>query len=528
MFRILVVDDEPIAIKSIIHIIKNDVDPSIAVEKARNGREAIEQAWKIRPDIVITDIKMPGLSGLDVISEIKAQLQSTRFIILSAYEQFAFAKEAVALGVDEYLLKPVSRARMAEAVKKCIERVENDRSKLKRDLAMKERMEKMIPSIESGFLLSLLFFDHYDPKSGKDLLDLKNEGGCIIVAEMRITRPDAGYEAGRTFYGTCCDILKQYDGCLVCQLSALKIAAFIPARDDETGREKVKSIAGNLIERNRDKDAFFAIGAGSICRDLKGLKESYTQAAVALNTLKSDQSPGALRHIVDVKSDQPPDSYTADRKKAVCSKLAIGDLSGALTEIENIFNWHKKACKGDFPRLKEKMAEVLAMLVVKVYDAEIPENHETIAPILHAEGEQELLELCRAKVMELAVCAESNSKSRISDMVHKANGIIEGAYANEVTLEAVARELGITPSYFSRLYKQQTGYNFIDYLIKVRIEHAKRLFDSTDLSVKEISYMTGYIDPNYFSRLFKKATGMTPTEYKLQAGNIGTASKSGT
>jgi two-component system, response regulator YesN len=207
MFRVLVVDDEPVVTESLSYIIKNEIDPSIVVEQARNGREAIEKAWNLVPDIIITDIKMPGINGLGVIREMKQHFRDTRFIILTAYEQFTFAKEAVTLGVDEYLLKPVNRMRMIETIKKCFAKIEEDRSKRAHDLLMKEKMEKMMPTVESGFLLSLLFFDDYDAKDCRELLELESESGCMIIIEQRLREGTANETTSKTFPETCSDIL---------------------------------------------------------------------------------------------------------------------------------------------------------------------------------------------------------------------------------------------------------------------------------------------------------------------------------
>ena len=508
MHHILIVDDEPIVVQSISHIIKTDIERAILIEKARNGREAIEKAFSFRPDLVITDIKMPGINGLDVIMEIKAHHANTRFVILSAYDQFSFAKEAVALGVEEYLLKPVSRQRMAETILKCLNKIEHDQEKIKRDLMLKEKMEKMLPSVESGFLLSALFFDEISADAS-NILEMQSGGG-MIVAEL-----SGGREPDKAFGIICYDALKQQGECLVCKLSPGKIAAFIPAAGNCIGKEHVVSLTKKLIQSSRDKGLCIAVGIGGIRGNFDEIKESYGEAVSALNVIQKDQPSGGLLHFDEIKNSEWIDHDSANKKKKFFSKLMMGDFLSAIQEFEDIFNWFKSISGGDFNKLKEKAAEIMAMIAVKVYDEEIPDDQELVVPVFNAKNAVELQEICMEKIMKLSAYAGSLNRKRISEMVSRANEMIGQRYADNVTLECIAKDLGITPSYFSRLYKQQTGYNFIDYLIKVRIENAKRLFQTSDLSVKEVSYKTGYIDPNYFSRMFKKITGMTPTEFKL-------------
>jgi two-component system, response regulator YesN len=519
MFRVLVVDDEPVVTESLAYIIKNEIDSSIVVEQARNGREAIEKAWNLVPDIIITDIKMPGINGLGVIREMKQHFRDTRFIILTAYEQFTFAKEAVTLGVDEYLLKPVNRMRMAETIKRCFAKIEEDRGKRARELDMKEKMEKMMPTVESGFLLSLLFFDDFDAKDCRELLELEGESGCMIIIEQRLREGMAAETTNKIFADTCSDVLKQTNGCLACQMSAGKIAAFIPAAID-TGHENAAAIAGKLIELTKSKDTFIAIGIGSVRGNYDELRESYGEAVVALNAITTDILPGRHLHIDHVESDaQEYEDYPPEMKKNLMTRLSMGDTTGAQREFEAVFSWLKKKCGEDFNLLKGRTVELMAYLAAKAFSMEISGKQEIIAAILRTEGPRELRELCKAKITGLSVAIAASQKSRLSEIVVRANEIITRNFTSDISLEGVARELGISPSYFSRLYKEQTGFNFIDYLIKVRIENAKKLFMNSDLSVKEISYMTGYGDPNYFSRLFKKITGMTPTEYKVQTDN---------
>ena len=526
-FRILVVDDEPVMTESIEHIIKTDIELSTLVERARNGREAIEKAWKFRPDLIITDIKMPGINGLGVIREIKTQYQNVRFIILSAYEQFTFAKEAVALGVDEYLLKPVNRVRMVETIRSCLKRIEEDSKKREEDLALKEKIEKMIPTLESGFLLSLLFYDDFNMSDCCELLEFQTHSGFMLVAQMR-QQGDKTLEAAQllSFGENCSQILKQYRDCLTCRIGRGRVVAFIPVSCEKDNQEYMEAVAKNLIAKTRVANAFIAVGIGSVRANLDELRESYGESIVALNSIATDQSFGAFMLIDEFKRGMSgSEEYPAELKKDVLARLFVGDAAGALHIFKTLFDWCAQKYQNDLGRLKSKMVEVMAMLAARASDGEISGRTETVVAMLAAKNEGELFELCKAQISELLMVIADAQKGRISEIVNRANQIIERNYGNELTLEGISKELGVSSSYFSRLYKEQTGANFIDYLTKVRIDTAKKLFLNTDMSVKEVSYKTGYFDPNYFSRLFKKTTGVTPTDFKGRAAAKGASSK---
>jgi two-component system response regulator YesN len=121
---------------------------------------------------------------------------------------------------------------------------------------------------------------------------------------------------------------------------------------------------------------------------------------------------------------------------------------------------------------------------------------------------------CKRRVEHVAQQIRSSRENRAGTLTKKAKEYIDANYAKSITLEDVAREINVSPQYFSKLFKEETGKNFIDYLTNVRISAAKKLLSQGRLSIKEICYHIGYSDPNYFSRIFKKVVGVPPTEYK--------------
>ena len=145
MLKVMVVDDESIVVESIKYIIDKNFTDVMVSGTARSGREAIEKAELIKPDIIFMDIKMPGINGIDAIKEIREILPNAQIIILSACEQFEYAKEAINLGVSVYLLKPVNRSKMVEVIRQAAINYEETKLKRKRELDLKEKYEKVLP-----------------------------------------------------------------------------------------------------------------------------------------------------------------------------------------------------------------------------------------------------------------------------------------------------------------------------------------------------------------------------------------------
>jgi len=150
----------------------------------------------------------------------------------------------------------------------------------------------------------------------------------------------------------------------------------------------------------------------------------------------------------------------------------------------------------------------------EIYSSEVPKYCDYITDMMEIQDISTLKSWCRAQIEHITRSISSGKKKKVSSLILKAREYIDKNFSNEITLEDVAKEVNISPHYFSRLYKEETGENFIEYLTSVRINKAKELIETGGYSIKEICYMTGYGDPNYFSRIFKKVMGVTPSEYK--------------
>ena len=159
MYKLFIADDEQIVIDSLTFIVNKSFSGIFTIESARSGREAIEKAERFIPDIVFMDINMPGINGIEAIRELRNKLQDCRFFILTAFDQFDFAKDACTLGVCEYLLKPVNREKIISILKKSMDDIEKERVKRKKELDLKEKMENLLPILENGFIYSILFID---------------------------------------------------------------------------------------------------------------------------------------------------------------------------------------------------------------------------------------------------------------------------------------------------------------------------------------------------------------------------------
>lgn len=193
MYRLLIADDEALEREGLELIAKRAMPDTFNIEQAENGRTAIQRADEMRPDIVFMDIKMPGIQGLEAVKEIKSRHPQAKFVLVTAYDNFAYAKEAISLGVKEYLLKPAKRDQIVDILTRLVDEIVGERKKREEELRLSERAMEFIPLAEKEIALSLMLDPLHDPhlESLFGLLDLQVICGCACVISLPVKEDGA-------------------------------------------------------------------------------------------------------------------------------------------------------------------------------------------------------------------------------------------------------------------------------------------------------------------------------------------------
>lgn len=470
MYKILLADDEGIVLDSLRFIIDKHFGESCEVRTAKSGRMAVEVAQEFSPDIVLLDIQMPGLNGIEVLKEIRTFRKQAVFVVISAYDRFDYARKALSLGALEYILKPFSKEKVVSAIQHAMDAISEERTKKSRELVIREKLESVVPLIENGFMNLMLLQGSSagELEQYRQLLDLKEENGVVVAIQFgekeELENPIGSSVRLQGSLMRVRGLVREFfPKAIVSSLMANRVFLFLPVDEygeSEEERERLVEQTRKLIFSLQKKTGLkYRAGIGEACR-IEDMRESCRQAQKAVN-----QGKGRIVHIRDL--DHP------------CKNMGKEDRRNekARQQAEGFFGWMEKTY-GECPRdIREKVLGLLGSMDQEESAGERQQKHN-------------------------------------SRMVKEAKDYISKSFDKEISLEEVARRVEVSPYYLSKIFKEEEGKNFVEYVTELRMEKAKQLLRNKDMSIKEVCISVGYGDPNYFSRIFKRAEGCTPTEFR--------------
>lgn len=476
------------------------------------------------------DIHMPGINGIQAMREIRKFNTTALFYVVSAYDKFDYAKEAIDLGVERYLTKPISKAKIISAVEEAIEKVDKKRNQRSNLLKIQEKLETVIPVVENSFVGSLLFqqeeqtADYY-----RQLLDIEEKQGYVMVIQFgqsyengRLISPVGMNVKAQSFYDELRDVVKSSFSCAVGSVMSNRIPVIVPCSLPENPYEERIDLveqARNLVSRLENRiDARFRIGLGRI-RPMRELERSYREALRALNGSKS-----RVIHIEDLSQNGVYDEeFPVDMEKRIFRYLGDGDEKKCVQELNTFFDWMLEHYAEDMNNIRLKVLEYIIWGEKIAFEAGAVNygfsyRRDYLDVAMACSGYEELRSWFLDKMVNICRSIRDQKEEQSNSAVKKAMLYIQENFSKDISLDEVSGQVNISPYYFSKIFKEETGENFIEYLTRIRIEKAKEFLKQPEVSVKEAGVKSGYTDPNYFSRIFKKQTDMTPSEFKTRYG----------
>ena len=526
MHRILLCDDEGMVREGLKFLINKEFGSSCLIEEAKSGRIAIEKANTFRPDIIFMDIQMPGINGIEAMREIRKDNKNVIFIILTAYDRFTYAKEAIDVGVLEYLTKPINQSTVLTILNRAMQKIEEHRVKVSREMEIKEKLEAVTPIIESGFV-SGIFLQDYDTQDMiqyKEFLGIKEEHGYMVLMKYGdtgrngiLTNPvGASVKVQKNSEGIQ-EVLKEFFPFSFAAIMGNRAVVFIPCGKEMTYEERVTCIERirNMVRKLEQKfELSYRVGIGEVTT-LEHLHDSYTQAVKAWRS-----GVGKVNHILDVPARLDyGEEYPIEIEKNLFEALDKGNTEQVTSFSEQFMAW----LKGDkeLPEHNSRL-KVLEFVLRAEHKAHLnggmtyyfSEREGYLESILSCINFDELEQWFIEKMREASNNIAKKQQESSSSLVNRSLEYIKENFTKELSLDDVSKRVSISPYYFSKIFKEEVGTNFVEYLTKLRIDYACELLREKEYSIKEICIMVGYSDPNYFSRIFKKWIGETPSDYR--------------
>lgn len=518
MFKIILADDEPIIIKGLRKIIQWDRLNAEIVAEASNGEELMEMIKKYSPDIVISDVSMPRMSGLDVIQKVREADIRLRFIFLSGYQEFDYVRKAIRYEAQEYLLKPVGKEELEQAVLKA-EQSLKENSPMEYWEEEKNEMESVFRKINSESEYMDLY-KHFQ-EMGIEIEGMVFTGVCFsLPAEFYKKIPDQNMQELLRF-----SIFKKIQEYVKKQKNGFVIkreenSSNLILLSPEKGHEKTVLSQINTIREHisREYKVQIVTGLGKTVKHIRDLKYAYKTAKFC-SELYYFTREDFIRY-ADISRDfhSSFEDYSNKYKELVGSLLS-GDgswkerLSEALKIIENLHYGNRYAAEN---RCMVMLMDLYNEL--ENYHMFVPEKrqeYERAMNLLHRQTSYEALKkYVRYFLQEFLEKNASQDSRTDKSTIYQVKEYIQEHYAEDLTLGTMAEIAYMNPYYFSSFFKKETGQNFKSYLTEVRMKEAVRLLMSEDMKTYELARAVGYNDVRSFTDKFKEHFGESPSGYK--------------
>ncbi len=501
--------------------------------EAGDGELAFSMIQKLKPDILVTDIKMPFMDGLTLSRMVKAQFPWIEIILLTGYEDFEYAKEAIRIGVASYLSKPISGDNLIAEIDHVAERIiEKNREKeasLRYEKEMRERTELDKQDFFRDLITGTKDLPYIIDKAKKLSIDVLAMRYNIVLVRFWSTRHDAGtYSKSVLSVEERIDALAQEKGAIVFDLNLEGKALLFRADSEEELAENISECISRMkaVFSEYENIRYYG-GVGQSTERLTDIPSSFNWAGRAFAHLYlssesdflygSEEKLGATNENVILSEVDPKH---IDRK-LIREFLRRGDDSETEFFLEEFFNgMGKNALKSTM--LRHYIAMDMYFCVADFAESELKISRNDIESLIPTASflsdEKATCDYLLRIVNKAIELRKEGSAGKYRDVVNEAIAYIEEHYAeDELSLNQLAAYVNFSPNHLSAVFRQETGQTFIKYLTDFRMEKAKELLLSTSKKSNEIGLMVGYKDPHYFSYLFKKTQAVTTTQYRGNA-----------
>lgn len=530
--RVLIVDDEYKVCQLIKHLVHWEDYGMEIVGMVNDGELAFETICREKPDIVITDIRMPGMDGIELVEKTSRVLENVFFVIVSGYSQFEYARQAVKLGVEDYLVKPIRKKDLVAV----LEKINGKHKKESDDRSEKETLKTELiqtrERIKNNLLQDLLFSQDkfFQTAPMEEIREtygcaFTGSGFCMVLAHlyensMKNDTDERVFVLSKIqkslrekLEPVCTEFL-----CVSHQYEVICLLNLQEGREHDLNRQLVKVQTDISGIREIFPDARTAIVLGRMMSGLRECREDLTRMRMALLKRFLQERQFIFQEDSREMAAVPASGLISpELRKKLLLELELLHAEGVGTlvdEIRESLEEHISEPRYLYAAYREIIGIFLLGIQNYYKESDLPRMEDYLKGLDVFYAYPDVFAWLRQEMVGYVREQEQKQKDLESRPIRMAKKYINEHFRESVNLETVSREVGLNPAYFSSVFKKDTGQNFMDYVISVRMENAKALLTRTNKDVIDIAYEVGYSDVKYFSKLFKKNTSLTPTEYR--------------
>ncbi|HHW30088.1 MAG TPA: response regulator [Clostridiaceae bacterium] len=539
--KAIVIEDELIIRKGIIQKVQWHKFNISRILEASNGEMGYNIIIEEKPEIILLDVNLPKMDGLELLKKIREDGITSKVMILSGHDEFTYAQKAIEYGVENYLLKPSSATEIEEVLEKICDNIIKEQEKDSRYEEMKKKLKDMIPFFRSGLINKIL---SGEIKNKEEILgasaylglNLTNEFFMVAVFIM-----ENGFRDNKTSKDPEAKFIKELgmhelvsmidDPGRVIVESHLydKAILIISGRDEASTRKYCFSLIDELMKRiSKEISSDVVVGIGEVKNNILQISQSYSEALAALEERFIDSS-SKIFYIGDTTLQNSDTSdYPYEDEKKFMQSVKIGQQENSLVSLKAIIGYFKVK-KEKYPvalaKIQLKRITYYLIQVAYEFEADITEFTDKIDIYEQIESFTTIDEYERfITEFTIKLCAYISKKRYVKHTatIRKAIIYIEQNYNDEnLSLDKIADHVGMHPNYISHLFKKEKGESLSSYICRYRIKKAEELIlKNQSLKMYDVAYEVGFNDPNYFATCFKNIIGVSPTEYRqLNAHN---------
>ncbi|WP_271814234.1 response regulator [Clostridium beijerinckii] len=534
LYRIMIVDDEEEIRLGIIKKIDWEANGFIVVGDAENGQDALEKAEKLQPDVIMTDIKMPFMDGLELGKKLVELMPSTKIIVFSGCDDFEYAHKAIKINVVEYVLKPINSAELIEVLVRLKEQLDREYNEKRNLETLYKHYIKSLPVIREQFLVGAIEGRINEEQWHEQMEELgidfkyKHLTVGIIQADGILSFEENinSFSGQKESALTPISIKKIVDENMgkYCKFISFIYSGMVIVMGNFEKKEDILLFIKGINEvckvYKRIMSLTISAGIGYVYSNPSQIRFSYRTAQNALD-YRFILGAGKAIYIDDVEPDNSIQLQLDEKEeRSMLNAIKISSEDEISEAIDSLFKKTEDLLL-PFNQYRIYLMEIMTSLLklVQTYAFDIEEIFgENFNAYSYLESFNSIHEV-KKWIIEKAIGINSYIKrERINSsmmLIEKAKQYIKENYSDyDVSVEKLCSKLHVSPTYFSTMFKKETGTSFVNYLTATRLEEAVKLLNTTDDKTYMIAEKVGYPEANYFSYVFKKQFGVSPSKYR--------------